>query len=92
MENDSDLNPDGIIVILDQGGNRGKFKTIGMPFTLSNYKLVYNAAPNLGENNKEILSSLGYDPDQIDELVEKGVISKEKAPSNPRTQVIKGEE
>ena len=92
LENDPDLNSDGTIVTIDQGGNRGTFKTIGMPFTLSNYKPVYNAAPNLGENNKEILSSLGYDPDQINELVEKGVISKEKAPSNPRTQVIKGEE
>ena len=73
-------------------GNRGKFKTIGMPFTLSNYKPDYKRAPDLGENNKEILTSLGYDPDQIEDLVNKGVISKVEKPSNPRTEVIKGKE
>lgn len=69
----------------------GKFKTIGLPFTLSNYKPDYKRAPDLGENNKEILSSLGYDPDQIEKLTEEGVISKAKGPKNPRTEVIKGE-
>lgn len=70
LENDPDLNSDGTIVTIDQGGNRGKFKTIGLPFTLSNYKPDYKRAPDLGENNKEILSSLGYDPDQIEKLTE----------------------
>ena len=91
LENDPDLNSDGTIVTIDQGGNRGKFKTIGLPFTLSNYKPDYKRAPDLGENNKEILSSLGYDPDQIEKLTEEGVISKAKGPKNPRTEVIKGE-
>lgn len=77
---------------IDQGVNRGKFKTIGMPFTLSNYKPDYKRAPDLGKNNKEILTSLGYDPDQIEDLVNKGVISKVEKPSNPRTEVIKGKE
>ena len=58
-----------------------------MPFTLSNYKPDYKRAPDLGENNKEILTSLGYDPDQIEDLVNKGVISKVEKPSNPRTEV-----
>ncbi len=79
LENDPDLNSDGTIVTIDQGGNRGKFKTIGLPFTLANYKPDYKRAPDLGENNKEILSSLGYDPDQIEKLTEEGVISKLKA-------------
>ena len=92
LENDPDLNSDGTIVTIDQGGNRGTFKTIGMPFTFSNYKPEYKRAPDLGENNKEILNSLGYDADQIEDLVSKGVISKAKGPKNPRTQVIKGEE
>ncbi len=38
LENDPELNEDGTIVTIDQGGNRGKFKTLGMPFTMSNYK------------------------------------------------------
>ena len=87
IENGPDLNKDGTIVTIDQGGNRGKFKTIGLPFSLSNYK----RAPDLGENNKEILASLGYDPDQIEKLTEEGVISKAQGPKNPRTEVIKGE-
>lgn len=90
IENDPDLNKDGTIITIDQGGNRGKFKTIGLPFSLSNYKPDYKRAPDLGENNKEILASLGYDPDQIEKLTEEGVISKAAGPKNPRTQVIKG--
>ena len=92
LENDPDLNEDGTIVTIDQGGNRGKFKTIGLPFTLANYKPDYKRAPDLGENNKEILASLGYDPDQIEKLTEEGVISKVATPKNPRVQVIKGKD
>lgn len=90
LENDPDLNEDGTIVTIDQGGNRGNFKTIGMPFTLSNYKPDYKRAPDLGENNVEVLSALGYDADEINDLVEKGVISKARGPKNPRREVIKG--
>ena len=43
------------------------------------------------QNNKEILASLGYDPDQIEKLTEEGVISKAQGPKNLRTEVIKGE-
>ena len=56
---------------------------------MSNYKPTYKRAPDLGANNKEILSSLGYDPEQIEELVAKGVISKVEKPHNPRTKLIK---
>ena len=91
LENDPDLNEDGTIVTIDQGGNRGNFKTIGMPFTLSNYKPDYKRAPDLGENNVEVLSALGYDADEINDLIEKGVISKARGPKNPRREVIKGE-
>ena len=90
LENDPDLNEDGTIVTIDQGGNRGNFKTIGMPFTLGNYKPDYKRAPDLGENNVEVLSALGYDADEINDLVEKGVISKARGPKNPRREVIKG--
>lgn len=89
LENDPDLNEDGTLVKINQGGNRGEFKMVGMPFTMSNYKPTYKRVPDLGENNKEILSSLGYDPEQIEELVAKGVISKVEKPHNSRTKVIK---
>ncbi len=45
-----------------------------MRFKLSNYPPDYQRAPKLGENNEEILTSLGYTEAQIKELAEKGVI------------------
>ncbi len=92
LENDPELNSDGTIVTIDQGGNRGKFKTIGLPFTMSNYKPDYHRAPDLGENNDEILTDLGYDVDQIHQLEADGVIAKARGPKNPRREVIKGNE
>ncbi len=56
LENDPDLNEDGTLITIDQGDARGKFKTIGMPFTLSNYTPDYQRAPQLGENNEENLT------------------------------------
>ncbi len=74
LENDPDLNSDGTIITIDQDEARGSFKTIGLPFSLSNYKPDYKRAPNLGENNVEILKGLGYTDDQIAELEKAGVI------------------
>ncbi len=74
LENDPDLNEDGTLITIDLGYARGKFKTIGLPFTLSNYTPDYQRAPKLGENNEEILTALGYTEDQIKELAQKGVI------------------
>ncbi|KFI69331.1 formyl-CoA transferase [Bifidobacterium magnum] len=74
IENDPDLNSDGTIVSIDQGDARGSFKTIGVPFTISGFTPDYKAAPKLGENNEEILKSLGYTEDQISQLTTEGVI------------------
>ena len=74
LENDPDLNDDGTIVTIDQQDARGDFKTIGMPFTMSNFTPDYQRAPKLGENNEEILKGLGYSDDQISELLSNGVI------------------
>lgn len=74
LENDPDLNTDGTIITIDQDEARGSFKTIGLPFSLSNYKPNYKRAPNLGENNVEILKGLGYTDEQIAQLEQAGVI------------------
>lgn len=74
LENDPDLNEDGTIVTIDQQDARGDFKTIGMPFTMSNFVPDYQRAPKLGEHNREILHALGYDDDQIASLRDSGVI------------------
>lgn len=74
LENDPDLNTDGTIITIDQDEARGSFKTIGLPFSLSNYKPDYKRAPNLGENNVEILKGLGYTDEQIAQLEQAGVI------------------
>ena len=68
------MNGDGTIVTIDQQDARGDFKTIGMPFTMSNFVPDYQRAPKLGEHNREILHALGYDDDQIASLRDSGVI------------------
>ncbi|TJW10845.1 formyl-CoA transferase [Parvibacter caecicola] len=74
LESDPDLNSDGTIVTIDQEDSRGNFKTIGLPYTMSNYTPDYKRAPKLGENNSEILTALGYSAEEIAALEAKGVI------------------
>jgi formyl-CoA transferase len=75
LENDPDLNGDGTIITVQQGGKRGTYKTIGLPFFMDGYTPDVQRAPDLGENNTEILTSLGYTADQIADLEKNGVIS-----------------
>ena len=88
IETDSDLLADGTIPEIDQGGARGKFKTIGLPFTMSNFKPDYKRAPDLGENNAEILESLGYTADQVQQFTESGVLQAPETPHNDAVKVI----
>ena len=88
LEHDEQLEQEGTMPVIDQGGARGDFKTIGLPFSLSNFTPTYKRAPDLGENNKEILTGLGYSEEQIEQLLADNVISPVKTPSNPRTQVL----
>ena len=89
LENDPDLNSDGTIVTIDEGGNRGNYKTIGLPFTMSNYKPDYKRAPDLGENNVEILKGLGFSDSDIKDMVANGTISEARGPKNAAPEVIK---
>ena len=88
IETDTDLLNDGTIPEIDQGGARGKFKTIGLPFTMSNFKPDYKRAPDLGEHNQEILESLGYTADQVSQFTQNGVLQEPQTPHNAAPKVI----
>lgn len=92
IETDTDLLNDGTIPEIDQGGARGKFKTIGLPFTMSNFKPDYKRAPDLGEHNQEILEGLGYTAEQVEQFTNSGVLEAPQTPSNPAVKVITYEE
>jgi formyl-CoA transferase len=62
---DPDLAASGIIVEVDHP-QRGAFKTVGCPFTLSDSPVTITRPPLLGEHNTEILTELLDRPD--DEL------------------------
>ncbi len=55
---DEDLKANGMIVEVDHP-QRGTFKTVGCPFTLSESPVEVTASPLLGEHNAEILAELG---------------------------------
>jgi len=63
---DQDLYDGNTLVKINQGGKIGEFVTVGCPFTISNYQPAYGPCPSLGGNTAEILTSLGYTADQID--------------------------
>ncbi len=75
LERDPDLTTDGTIVKVDEGGVRGTYLTVGVPFTMSDFKPDIKRAPTLGENNAEVLAKYGYTtPEQLAKLKEEGVI------------------
>ena len=61
---DQSLYDGNTLVKIDQGGNIGPFVTVGCPFTISNYQPTYGPCPTLGGNNEEVLTALGYTPEQ----------------------------
>jgi crotonobetainyl-CoA:carnitine CoA-transferase CaiB-like acyl-CoA transferase len=53
----------------------GVLKMLGVPYRFSDTPATINKAPPLlGEDNREILQSIGYDNDQIDSLINSEVI------------------
>ncbi|MDE7377028.1 MAG: formyl-CoA transferase, partial [Muribaculaceae bacterium] len=62
---DESLYDGNTLVKINQPGPVGEFVTVGCPFTISGYQPVYGPAPELGGNNEEVLTSLGYTADQI---------------------------
>jgi len=55
----------------------GEYDVPGMPLRYSEFpEMLDLVAPLLGENNEEILGSVGYSKSQIEELTNKGVLKK----------------
>lgn len=69
---DQTLYDGNTLVKIQQGGKIGEFVTVGCPFTISNYQPVYGPCPELGGNTGEILKSLGYTDEQIQQFAENG--------------------
>jgi formyl-CoA transferase len=63
----------GSVVEVDHP-ERGQFKTVGCPLRLSDSPVEVTTPPLLGEHTDEVLTSLGYAPEQIAALRETGAI------------------
>lgn len=69
---DQSLYDGNTLVKINQGGKIGEFVTVGCPFTISGYQPAYGPAPELGGNTAEVLTALGYTPDQIAAFAKNG--------------------
>jgi formyl-CoA transferase len=71
---DEDLKADGIIVEVEHP-ERGPFKTVGCPFTLSDSPVEVTRSPLLGEHNTEILQDLLDRPqEELERLTAVGAV------------------
>ena len=73
IENDPALRASGSIVEVEEK-LRGKYLTVGCPMKFSSFKPTITGAPLLGEHTDEVLTSLGYKPDQIAKLRSQKVV------------------
>ncbi len=69
---DQSLYDGNTLVKINQPGAVGEFVTVGCPFTMSNYTPAYGPCPELGGNNDEVLKSLGYTEEQIQQFAKNG--------------------
>lgn len=69
---DESLYDGNTLVRINQPGPVGEFVTVGVPFTFSNFQPTYGPCPTLGQNNEEILSSLGYTKEQQEQFKKNG--------------------
>jgi formyl-CoA transferase len=71
---DEGLRAEGMIVDVDHP-ERGRFSTVGCPFTLSDSPVQIQRSPLLGEHNAEILQQLlDYQSDEVEQLSEAGAV------------------
>lgn len=78
---DQSLYDGNTLVKIDQGGKIGTFVTVGCPFTMSNYQPTYGPCPELGGNTEEILASLGYTPEQMEQFKANGTTAPMPKPA-----------
>ncbi len=78
---DQSLYDGNTLVKIDQGGKIGTFVTVGCPFTMSNYQPTYGPCPELGSNTEEILASLGYTPEQMEQFKANGTTAPMPKPA-----------
>lgn len=74
LASDPELAAAGLIVTVDQGGERGTFKLVGCPILFSSYKPEITAAPELGADTTQVLEKAGYSEQAIGKLREEGVV------------------
>jgi formyl-CoA transferase len=72
---DAALRASGMIVEVPHK-ERGTYITVGSPIKFSDFTPTITGSPLLGEHTDEVLTELGYSPDQIEKLCEKGVLVK----------------
>jgi formyl-CoA transferase len=72
---DAALRASGMIVEVPHK-ERGTYITVGSPIKFSDFTPTITGSPLLGEHTDEVLTELGYSPDQIEKLRERGVLVK----------------
>ena len=82
---DESLYDGNTLVRINQGGGVGEFVTVGCPFTMSTYTPTYGPAPELGGNNEEVLTALGYSAEQQAEFAKNGTTEPLAAPATTTT-------
>ena len=71
---DEGLRAEGMIVDVEHP-ERGRFSTVGCPFTLSDSPVQVQRSPLLGEHSAEILTELlDYESEQLEQLSEAGAV------------------
>ncbi|MFB6295866.1 MAG: CaiB/BaiF CoA transferase family protein [Halobacteriales archaeon] len=73
LPDDPQVDHNDMIVDIDRP-EEGSFTTTGIPISLSETPgEITSAPPSAGEHNREVLSEVGYDDEEIDALIEDGV-------------------
>lgn len=78
---DESLYDGNTLVRIDQGGKVGRFVTVGCPFTLSNYTPEYGPCPTLGGDTGEVLTALGFTPEQQEKFRKNGTTAPVSGPA-----------
>jgi formyl-CoA transferase len=77
--NDPQLRENDIVVPLEGAGANLKL-TVSSPIQVRDVsKVPARRAPEIGEHNEEVLKQLGFDSNQIERLIARGVVTKARA-------------